>query len=117
MVFAYFDEKNHSPNAILTVYQCMYFYPMRYGQKHRKVKIALFKADFTYDILEVLVRSVDTNYFYYDGTKNYVAILYDIECQDYSRNVLDGASRKFFKENMSKIKEPLLRLIAWHNLN
>lgn len=56
MMYNNFDDKNKSTNAILTIYQRNYFYLIREGQKYRKIKIAFFKIDGTYDVMEVLLR-------------------------------------------------------------
>lgn len=58
-----------------------------------KIKIGLFKQDFTVDVIETLLLPQEINEVVYDGRNQYKAILLNYEDHTFVKNNIDGVSR------------------------
>lgn len=61
-----------------------------------KIKIALYKEDLSFDVIQTLLHPQQENYITYDGTKKYKAILLNYEDYTFVRINLDKNSQQFF---------------------
>lgn len=96
------DPTNLSPDATFTIKQECYtdVYPtLRYHQ----TRVALFKDDCTYDVLDVLITPTPTTTVAYDGTQGYKAILVNYEYWSYFKYSIDAVSLAFFEKNLNNI--------------
>ncbi len=80
-----------------------------------KIKVALFKADCSFDVVEVFVEATNKTSFEYNGSNAYVAMLPNYEDHTFVRINLDSQSLEFFSEHFTKIKDVLTRSMIWNS--
>ena len=68
------NSEDKSANAKLTINMTPYTKEHPTLRPH-KIKIGLFKADCSVDVIETLVKPQETNIVEYDGSKNYRGVL------------------------------------------
>lgn len=111
-----FDPSDISDEATLTIHQDWYtevYQTLRY----HKTRVALFKEDATYDVLDVLLTPSATTTLKYKGSNLYKAVLVNVDYWDYFKYTIDPVSLEFFKLNLNKIDNVLTRMIIWHDIN
>ena len=86
-----FDPNDNSENAILTIKQdwSTEAYPTL---RYHKTRVALFKEDATYDVLDVLLTPTKANTVEYKGSNHYKAVLVNVDCWGYFKYTIDPVS-------------------------
>lgn len=80
-----------------------------------KIKIGLFREDFSVDVIETLLQPQEINEVSYDGSQGYKAILLNYEDHTFVKNNIDETSRQFFADNLSKVSDVLSRTLIWRS--
>lgn len=111
-----FDPNDISEEATLTIKQKSQtsFYPTL---RYHKTRVAFFKEDATYDVLDVLLTPTATTTLKYKGSNLYKAVLVNVDYWSHFQYFIDPVSLKFFKNNLNKIDSSLTRMIIWHDIN
>lgn len=108
------DPSNTNANATITIKMGCYTQEHPTLRPH-KIKIGLFKEDFSVDVIETLLQPKEINTVTFDASKGYKAILLNYEDHTFVKNNIDEVSRKFFSENLAKISDVLSRTLIWRS--
>ncbi len=63
------------------------------------------------------MENTDQTIIQYDGSQQFKAILINCDHKDFVKCRIDSASLAFFTENISKIPDSLIRMVAWFYIN
>jgi len=80
-----------------------------------RIKIGLFRADKTIDVIETLIEPKTDNVAYYNGSNNYEAILLNFEDHTFAKNVIDKISLAYFEKNLHNVNDILSRTLIWRS--
>lgn len=112
MLEARWNPEDKSQNAKIAIQQSPFTKDHPTLRPH-KIKIGLFRNDFSVDPLTVLVQPTEETIVEYDGSNGYSGILLNYEDYSFVKNVIDPVSLKFFSENLEKISDILSRTLIW----
>lgn len=114
IIEANWNPADHSPNATITIKQTPYT-PEHPTLRLHQIKVALFKEDFSVDVIEVLILPQEETTAVYDGSKGYKAVLLNFEDHTFAKNTIDEVSLKFFINNINSISDILSRTLIWRS--
>lgn len=80
-----------------------------------RIKIGLFRADKTIDVIETLIEPKTDNVAFYNGSNNYEAILLNFEDHTFAKNVIDKISLAYFEKNLRNVDDILSRTLIWRS--
>lgn len=66
---------------------------------------------------DVLLTPTPQTLLPYDGTRQYKAILVNVNYWDYFKYTIDDVSLTFFEEKLNQIQDAFTRMIIWHDIN
>lgn len=80
-----------------------------------KIKIAFFKEDCTYDVIEAFIKPEKVTEIRFNASNKYKAVLLNFDDHTFAKVVIDSKSLNFFSSNMVKISDTLTRTLCWRS--
>ena len=80
--------------------------------RRHKMKVALFRKDGTFDVIDVLVKNQPETVVEFKG-KDYVAALPNYGDESFIKICLDKQSLEFFKQNLNLVTDSGARILVW----
>ena len=95
----------------LKILQCVSLKEFPTLRRH-KIKVALFRKDSTFNVIDVLIRNQPETVVEFDA-KDYVAALPNYGDESFIKICLDKESLDFFKNNLNSLTDSGARILVW----